>query len=428
MKKLLFIISFLLLFGNSYSQSIWSTQNSGTVNDLRFSYFVNQQTGWAVGFYYTIVKTTNRGLNWITQDANTYQSFVSVYFINDQTGWASGGTLSAEISTISKTTNGGQNWDVVYSSTIGLVFKTVFVSQNLGFSVTSKGYILKSTDLGSTWNTIFSNMSFCFTQCCFLNQNTGWVIGDYGTILNTTDGGNNWLIQNSNTSDNLEGIYFSSVSTGYIVGTNGKILKTTNSGQNWISKSANTTYWLNSICFINNNTGYIVGGNAFLNDSKNISSTPVMFRTNNGGENWISQNTPATSTLAVINFVNDQTGWAVGRSGTIIKTTNAGSVFIKNINTNLPFQYSLNQNYPNPFNPSTIIRYQIKDLRFVTLKVYDILGKEIATLVNEKLQPGTYEVPFSINQFSGYQIPSGIYFYTLRAGDYVETKKMLMIK
>ena len=114
MKKLLFIISFLLLFGNSYSQSIWSTQKSGTVNDLRFSYFVNQQTGWAVGFYYTIVKTTNGGLNWITQDANTYQSFVSVYFINDQTGWASGGTLSAEISTISKTTNGGQNWDVVY--------------------------------------------------------------------------------------------------------------------------------------------------------------------------------------------------------------------------------------------------------------------------------------------------------------------------
>jgi hypothetical protein len=62
------------------------------------------------------------------------------------------------------------------------------------------------------------------------------------------------------------------------------------------------------------------------------------------------------------------------------------------------------------------------------LKVYNILGKEIATLVNEKLQPGEYELPFSINQFSGYQIPSGIYFYTLRAGDYVETKKMLMIK
>ena len=64
----------------------------------------------------------------------------------------------------------------------------------------------------------------------------------------------------------------------------------------------------------------------------------------------------------------------------------------------------------------------------VTLKVFDVLGKEIATLVNEKQSPGEYEVPFSINQFSGYQLPSGIYFYTLRAGDYVETKKMLMIK
>jgi hypothetical protein len=64
----------------------------------------------------------------------------------------------------------------------------------------------------------------------------------------------------------------------------------------------------------------------------------------------------------------------------------------------------------------------------IVLKVYDILGKEIATLVNEKLQPGEYEVPFSINQFSGYQLPSGIYFYTLHAGDYKETKKMLYIK
>ena len=90
--------------------------------------------------------------------------------------------------------------------------------------------------------------------------------------------------------------------------------------------------------------------------------------------------------------------------------------------------YELKQNYPNPFNPSTIIRFRIKDARFVTLKVFDMLGKEIATLVNEKLQPGEYEVPFSINQFSNNQLPSGVYFNRLTTGGFSETKKMILIK
>ena len=103
-------------------------------------------------------------------------------------------------------------------------------------------------------------------------------------------------------------------------------------------------------------------------------------------------------------------------------------VSVKQISNLVPDEFKLEQNYPNPFNPTTIIRFQVKDSRFVTLKVYDILGKEITTLVNEKLQPGTYEVPFSINQFSGYQQPSGVYFYKLIANGFIETKKMLMIK
>ncbi|MFA5404218.1 MAG: M28 family peptidase [Ignavibacteria bacterium] len=85
--------------------------------------------------------------------------------------------------------------------------------------------------------------------------------------------------------------------------------------------------------------------------------------------------------------------------------------------------FILFQNYPNPFNPGTVIRFQIKDLRFTTLKVYNILGKEIATLVNEKLQPGTYEV-----KFEGTNLPSGVYYYKLETENYNETKKMVLIK
>jgi len=96
---------------------------------------------------------------------------------------------------------------------------------------------------------------------------------------------------------------------------------------------------------------------------------------------------------------------------------------VSSISNIIPEKYSLSQNYPNPFNPNTIIRFQIKDSRFVSLKVYDVLGKEIATLVNEKKPAGYYET-----EFSAENIPSGVYFYTLKTDNYTETKKMILLK
>ena len=85
--------------------------------------------------------------------------------------------------------------------------------------------------------------------------------------------------------------------------------------------------------------------------------------------------------------------------------------------------FSLSQNYPNPFNPSTTISFTISDVRFTTLKIYDVLGREIVTLINEEKPAGNYEV-----EFSGSNLASGIYYYQLRAGDFVETKKMILLK
>jgi len=90
----------------------------------------------------------------------------------------------------------------------------------------------------------------------------------------------------------------------------------------------------------------------------------------------------------------------------------------------------LGQNHPNPFNPTTNFRFTISDFsegipteRFVSLNIYDVLGREVATLVNEELNAGTYTVQWDASGF-----PSGIYFYRLNAGNFVETKKMLMLK
>jgi peptidoglycan/xylan/chitin deacetylase (PgdA/CDA1 family) len=88
-------------------------------------------------------------------------------------------------------------------------------------------------------------------------------------------------------------------------------------------------------------------------------------------------------------------------------------------------QYKLYQNYPNPFNPSTTISYQLSKAGFVTLKVYDILGNEVSTLVNEEKPAGVYNVEFRMQNL---ELSSGVYFYQLKAGDYVDTKKMILMK
>jgi hypothetical protein len=106
------------------------------------------------------------------------------------------------------------------------------------------------------------------------------------------------------------------------------------------------------------------------------------------------------------------------------------------VTVNAPTKFSLEQNYPNPFNPTTKIKFTIptvtlrqaqSDIR-VTLRVFDVLGNEIATLINEEKPAGTYEVEFSVGQDSRPDIASGIYFYRLRAGSFVETKKMVLLR
>jgi len=102
---------------------------------------------------------------------------------------------------------------------------------------------------------------------------------------------------------------------------------------------------------------------------------------------------------------------------------------IQNINTDIPSSYTLYQNYPNPFNPRTVIRFDIQKSEVrsqkseVTLKIFDVLGHEVTTLVNEKLSPGTYSVYWNASEY-----PSGIYFYKLMTGEFVETKKMIVIR
>ncbi len=112
-----------------------------------------------------------------------------------------------------------------------------------------------------------------------------------------------------------------------------------------------------------------------------------------------------------------------GRGDVMLESLNNPLTNTGNNNTTIPASYSLSQNYPNPFNPSTEIRYDLPRAGFVKLAVFDVTGKEIETLVNEKQSAGTYEATFN-----GSQYPSGVYFAKLEAGTYNNIIKMLMIK
>jgi hypothetical protein len=128
--------------------------------------------------------------------------------------------------------------------------------------------------------------------------------------------------------------------------------------------------------------------------------------------------------LFSVYFIDASLGWIVGNNGTILSTTNGGVSFIEEEQIGeLPKEFSLSQNYPNPFNPSTSIQYEICSRQFVSLKVYDILGNEMGTLVNEEKPAGIYKITWY-----GENLPSGVYFYKLKAGEYIISKKMVLIK
>jgi len=444
MKKILLVLLILVSFTfNVHPSPGWFSQNSGTSEKLNDVFFINNLTGWAVGDTGIIVKTTNGGINWFQQYNPNDKELLAVRFINESTGWAVGGQfyynpMNCDYMVIIKTTNGGTNWYVQLFSGSGHIFydlcvinsNTVYAT-NLGSNfggLVTEGYINTTTNGGINWYSI-PNLEFGFgyKSIFFLNQNTGWAMGFYASctppmycrVLKTTNSGMNWSIINQDSSDfgfgHFGKIRFLDHLNGYLLSRGLK--KTTDGGHNWETTDSIVTPSARGYYFANKDTGWIVGHNSIN-------------RTDNGGTNWSSQNAPATATLYSVYFLNKNTGWAVGSNGTILKTTTGGITSVKQISTFVPKKSELLQNYPNPFNPVTTITYNIRSSGEIVLKVYDIKGREITTLVNENQTPGTYEVVFDATS-----LPSGVYFYKLKAmpdgrqaGEFVETRKMVVVK
>lgn len=408
MKKLLTTSAiFLILFlasSNAYPQS-WTIQTTGTFSTLWSASFPHSDTGFAVGDGGTVIKTVNGGSNWTLQNTPTGNLLHHVYFISGSLGWAVGHS-----GTIIKTTNGGSTWQTQSSTMGGNLFYVHFVHRNYGWACGDNG-VIKTTNGGDSWTT--SLVEPWVYSVYFVNENTGWAGVRFGKMFKTTNGGNNWVSQVTGTDATAFGMQFLNANTGWVVGDYNSILKTTNGGNVWFHQDyefGGFSTASRSVNFIDPQNGWIVGYNG------------LMLRTTNGGTNWIKKIAPLNVDYLSIRTKGNQ-GWAVGGNGTVIYNENVTLTGITQTGIEMPEKFNLSQNYPNPFNPSTNIKFDILRDGFTSLKIYDILGKEVSSLVSEELKAGSYDY-----QFNGGSINSGIYYYVLRSGEFIQTKKMMLVK
>lgn len=400
----------------------WVQQFSGYSNyngdDIFNIQFIDTNTAFASGFRNDfiegnglVLKSTNGGATWLTSylDQNSGEPYKALFFTDADNGWA------AEYSSLIRhTTDGGNSWE---NQTLGCSFSvnSLFFTNSLtGFASGEKIY--KTTDSGNSWNLKYTGS---INSLFFIDSNKGWGIGN--NIIKTTDSGETWIEQ-----DGIGGnsIYFVNDLEGWAVGNNGTIRKTTDGGNSWLIQTSGTAENLRSVRFVDNLRGWAGGSNG------------VILTTSNGGSVWNLQNSNTDRCINTLFFVNQNLGWAGGANGTLLKynnqfgppstdvsSTSDDTGLTKNSDGIIPTVNSLQQNYPNPFNPRTTINYSLEQSGLVSLRIYDITGREVASLVNENKSAGNYSVDFNAGNLA-----SGMYIYILKSGNFIQTKKLLLLK
>jgi len=454
-KKLQFatIVTLLVLLTSSYSFSQWTlagaVSGAGTFPSISV---VDQNNVWVAGGTSTpsIFRTTNAGANWIAVpttgvpldvfcvwavDANT------AYVGNGGAAGGAGGNAS-----FYKTTDAGTTWSTVASTggSAGFFNGIVFSKSSPNFGIAQSDppagagtayYISVTTNGGTSWAPlapappgVTGQASAQNSVAVVDNQFFGFGLGNLTPPRSymTSNGGTTWYVGNMSaiggTSGFVSGLAFKDdklTGIGASSGSLPNIARTTDGGVTWTSVSVGTGVTLYCTCkwIEGTNTCYI---------SANTGAGGVVKKSTNGGLTWTTMTTSGLTGITHMEFKRVGTtvyGFAATANGAILKLIDVVTEVIP-INSLLPTQFSLDQNYPNPFNPTTTINFSIPTSSKVTLKVYDALGKEVATLVNEFKNAGNYSTGFNADA----SLSSGVYFYTLSAGTFNSTKKLMLMK
>jgi hypothetical protein len=270
--------------------------------------------------------------------------------------------------------------------------------------------VFLSTNNGTSWSAINTGLTENIIYAILSSGANLFAGSANGGVFLSTNNGAGWTAFNNgltNTSIQTLAVSGSNLFTGTY---NGGVFLSTNNGTSWSAVNTGLT---------NTNVFSLVfsGTNLFAGTRLGI------FHSSNNGALWQEVSTGLTNTYINILSVSGTNLFAGTWGSGVWKRPLQEIVSVNNISNGLPVNYELKQNYPNPFNPSTKVVFALPNNSFTKLIVYDILGRETVTLVNEQLDAGTYETDFDGTNFS-----AGIYFYTLTTGDFTETKRMVLVK
>jgi photosystem II stability/assembly factor-like uncharacterized protein len=362
------------------------------------------------------MRTVDGGSHWIPQQCSSYTYLISVYFVNADTGWAVGG--NGMQASFLKTTDGGLNWSEQEWDNIPYLRSVYFVTSEKGWAVGDYGSIFITIDGGVSWSRQQSGTSMSLKSVCFLDSNKGWAVGNNigsNIILRTIDGGKNWDSTSVLSYGSLESVCFVDENIGWVGGYT-HLFKTNNGGLSWKQQISSADVYFTSLCFYDANLGWAVGQNRIV-------------KTIDGGQTWIRYpHLTVQSSLLSVKFVNSTTGWAVGMYGAIFKTNDGGgppSILERYHNQNTAIINGIAdfKAEPNPFNPSTKISYILSNPADVIIKIFSVKGDKVATLINAKQEAGSHTIIFNAQD-----LPSGLYISKLVAGTKVYTKKITLIK
>ena len=431
-------------YGWPHGENLFTQKQINSLYEFEDVFFINELKGWVVGqknaqsgkYGHVILHSEDGGLTWQEQYsfAAEYNSpgfrLNAIQFVNETTGWAVGtGDWAAdpEISGILFTDDGGATWtQQAQGVAVGQIVDLFFFDDQKGWALTDANsypdgsvQLLKTVNGGTSWELINTGQTGLITigyairagKICFQDSTTGWVLGIRNTLLKTVNGGDNWSsVTLPNEYTNTHSMAFCDQQTGYISGELNFL--TQDGGASW-SEDHLIDRTFTDLCFTDPLQGWMVG------EWCNI------YQTKDKGSTWERvEHSATTAAMKSVTFINEKSGWATGRAGTIIKIDNSNPAEIKVASVkNAPQSYELYQNHPNPFNPSTTIKYYIPETMSVKLSVYDLLGREIEVLVNEIKTAGTQQVKFNATQLG-----SGLYIYRLQTGNYSAVKKMMFLK
>ncbi len=292
------------------SNAQWTSLSAGATVDLNDCFFLNRDTGFIVGGYGKILKTTDGGLNWGQYVISGQPWLHAVFFTDDLTGYAVGGGSVG--GGCYKTTDGGASWnEQTTNMTTTALFSVFFTDASTGYIAGGNGNIIKTINGGTNWILQQNGSAGELHGVSFADSNHGWAVGNY-VIRHTSNGGASWTTQ-QNSSCIFHSCVALDTSTCYVSGSGGIILKTNNGGQNWDTVATGTLSDITKIFFVDANTCYAVGGQG------------TILQSSDAGAHWNVQSSGLPfGILFSVYFPTPLNGYIVGGSGIFLKTDNGG--------------------------------------------------------------------------------------------------------